>query len=108
MNYLTGEFFIKSSPTANGENTENIVEWLRKKQPETRSILIWDNGTYHRKGVFRDYLGEKNKELREEDWAVTCLNFTPYAPRGVAPPPRKSRGRYLVTTTGCCSTPKIG
>jgi|WetSurMetagenome_2_1015567.scaffolds.fasta_scaffold23826_5 hypothetical protein len=28
------------------------------------------------------------KELREEDWVVTCLNFAPYTPRG------------------CCSTPK--
>jgi len=105
---LTGEFFIKSYPTANGENTVNFVEWLREKQPETKNILVWDNASYHTKGAFRDYLGEKNKELREEDWVITCLNFAPYTPRGAAPSPRKSRRRYLVTTMGCCSPQKIG
>jgi transposase len=76
----------------------NFVEWLREKQPETRSILVWDNAIYHTKGAFRDYLGEQNKGLSAKDWAITCLNFAPYAPqenpvediwlqrRGVAPP----------------------
>ena len=81
LNYLTGEFFIKSYPTASGKNTVNFVEWLREKQPETRSILVWDNALYHTKGVFRDYLGEQNKGLSAKDWAITCLNFATYAPQ---------------------------
>lgn len=81
LNYLTGEFFIKSYPIANGKNTVNFVEWLREKQPEARSMFVWDNASYHKYGEFRDYLIEKNKRLREEDWKITCLNFAPNAPQ---------------------------
>lgn len=81
LNYLTGEFFIKSYPTADGKNTIKFVEWLREKHPQTRSLLIWDNASYHKYGKFRDYLIEQNKELMEENWAITCVNFATYAPQ---------------------------
>jgi hypothetical protein len=45
------------------------------------------NASYHKYGVFRDYLSDQNKELREKDWTITCVNFALYAPRGAAPPP---------------------
>jgi hypothetical protein len=43
--------------------------------------LIWDGGSYHKYGEFRDFLLELNGDKEPDNWSITCILLAPNAPQ---------------------------
>lgn len=80
LNYYTQEFIIKPCEKGNSKNAIAFVEYLISQYPKSRIALIWDGASYHRSLEFKDYLDKINKDLKEDEWKVTCIRFAPNDP----------------------------
>ncbi len=47
VDYLTGQFFLKSYPQGNGNYTVSFLKDLFEQRPKSKMLLIWDGATYH-------------------------------------------------------------
>lgn len=80
LDYKTKEFIVKAYPAGNTENTINFIKYLQKQRPGNKLALIWDGATYHCSQGFREFLGELNDELEEENRLINCIKFAPNGP----------------------------
>jgi transposase len=80
MNLAKGEFILREYKSGNGENTIKFVKELQKINGAAKLLLIWDGASYHRGEEMKNFLGEENEGLKEEEWKVRCQRFAPYAP----------------------------
>jgi transposase len=81
LNLLTREFILVPYSQGNGENTVNFVKKLQEKNPDTKTLLIWDGAAYHREGEMKKFLAQENYDLTPEKWQITCCLFAPYSPQ---------------------------
>ena len=80
LDYKTKEFLIQPYETANSQNTQIFLDYLRSRRPEQKLVIIWDRASYHRSAQMQKYLTEINQGFEPEQWPVTCLFFAPNAP----------------------------
>lgn len=80
LDYEKREFLLQAFCSADSESTVAFIQYLRAQRPGQRIVIIWDGVSYHRSQVIRDYLQKINAGLEANEWAVTCLLFSPYAP----------------------------
>ena len=80
VNIETGGSLVQSYPKGNGENTVAFLKLMQQKHPGKKIVLLWDGASYHKYGLTRDYLGELNEGIAEEDWPITCILLAPHAP----------------------------
>ena len=80
VNIKTGEMDVQAYTKGDGENTVAFLNYLRQKHPGKKIVLLWDGASYHKYGLTRDYLGQLNEGLSEEDWLITCILLAPHAP----------------------------
>ena len=81
LNLLTREFTLIPYPTGNGEFAVNFIKKLQAKNPEARTLLIWDGASYHRGEKMINFLSQQNDGIPPENWKITCCRFAPYAPQ---------------------------
>lgn len=81
LDYKTKEFITYAAQKGNSKNTINFLEYLRQQRPGAKLLIIWDGASYHRSQEIQDYLDSLNRELRKEQWLLTCLRFAPNAPQ---------------------------
>jgi transposase len=81
LNYKTKEFTCQAYPAGNGESTVEFVKYLQCKHPECKIVLIWDGASYHKFGIFKDFLELVNQENPQNKWLITCILFAPNAPQ---------------------------
>jgi transposase len=81
LNLLTQEFILLPYQQGNGENTIDFVQQLQRKNPEAKTLWIWDGASYHRGKEMQEFLAKENQDLSSEDWRVTCCLFAPYSPQ---------------------------
>ncbi len=81
LNLLKRDFILIPYQTGNGEWTVEFVKNLQARNPETRTLLIWDGASYHRGEEMKNFLAQQNEGLSPEKWKITCCRFAPYAPQ---------------------------
>jgi transposase len=77
---LTGELVVIPCDGADGRWTMIFVEFLRQQFEGKRLIICWDGASYHRSEEIREYLEGVNMRKSRGEWAITCIQFAPYAP----------------------------
>jgi transposase len=80
LDYSTREFLLQGCKTADTSSTIQFIDYLRQQRPGQRIVLIWDGAGYHHSKEMKAYLEKVNQGLTETEWAVTCIQFAPYAP----------------------------
>lgn len=79
-NLLTREFHLQEGAAGDGKHTVAYIEWCQSLYPGKKLLFLWEGASYHRGAELQEFLGRENTGLREEDWKVTCVLFTPNAP----------------------------
>jgi transposase len=77
---LTGQFFLNSYPQGNGTYTVSFLKDLLEQRPDSKMLVIWDGGSYHKSQEMQDYLTSVNAGLDETDWRISCVLLAPHAP----------------------------
>lgn len=80
LDYRTKEFLLQPYETANSQNTQIFLDYLRSRRPKQKLVIIWDRASYHRSAEIQKYLTRINQDSEPEHWPVTCLFFAPNAP----------------------------
>lgn len=80
LDYSNREFLLQGCKTADTSSTIQFIDYLRKERPGQRIVLIWDGVSYHHSKEMKAYLETVNRGLTATEWAVTCIQFAPYAP----------------------------
>ena len=80
LNLLTHEVHLREGMAGDGENTLAYIQWCQSLYPDKKVLFLWDGASYHRGAAMQEFLARENAGLREEQWQVTCLLFTPNAP----------------------------
>jgi len=80
VDYLTGQFVLKSYPQGNGTYTISFLKDLLEERENSKMLLIWDGASYHKSQEMQDYLTEVNAGLDEKDWRISCVLLAPHAP----------------------------
>lgn len=81
LDLMSGEFILSPYPQGNGQWTVEFVQSLKARNPEAKTLLIWDGASYHRGEEMKRFLTQENQELPPEKWSVTCCLFAPYSPQ---------------------------
>lgn len=81
LNLFSREFILIPYQAGNGEFTVDFVKKLQAKNPEAKTLLIWDGASYHRGEEMKKFLACQNEGLSPETWKITCCRFAPYAPQ---------------------------
>lgn len=80
LNLVTQDLIIGEYKKGDGESTVNFINQLIQKNPAHRILIFWDNATYHKGELMREFLSQVNGDLPKKDWQVTCHLLAPYAP----------------------------
>ena len=81
LDYKTKEFLTYTAKKGDSENTISFLEYLRLQRPGAKLLIIWDGASYHRSQQIKNYLDSLNRELKKEQWLITCERFAPNAPQ---------------------------
>lgn len=81
LDYKTKEFITYASEKGDSKNTINFLEYLRQERTGAKLLIIWDGASYHRSQEIQVYLDSLNRELKKEQWLLTCFRFAPNAPQ---------------------------
>ena len=80
LNYQSKEFIVRDYKQGNSQNTVLFLKFLRKLNPGSRLLIIWDGASYHKYKEMKEYLREVNQDLDPFKRPVHCEILAPNAP----------------------------
>ncbi|NEO82286.1 MAG: hypothetical protein F6J99_41450 [Moorea sp. SIO4G3] len=72
LNYQSKEFIVRDYKQGNSQNTVLFLKFLRKLNPGSRLLIIWDGASYHKYKEMKEYLREVNQDLDPFKRPVHC------------------------------------
>ncbi len=80
LNGITGELVVKAAPKADSTHTITFLEPLRIHYPSKQIRVIWDNASYHKSQLVKEYLQQLHQDWPEEKWLLTLISLATNAP----------------------------
>jgi hypothetical protein len=75
LNGMTGEVLVKAVSRAYSTHTIAFLQHLRAHYPDKQLWVIWDNASYHKSQLVKEYLQQLNQNLPEEKWPLSLISL---------------------------------